>query len=121
MPTPLDIKLYEKVKKEAECILATDAPKNNPIWNVSNPILAQERLNKYSKGKILYLSNRKDKKYMIENDGKMVHFGHLKYQDFLKHQNLRRRMNYLNRATNIKGEWENDKFSPNNLAIHILW
>jgi hypothetical protein len=25
------------------------------------------------------------------------------------------------RGTKIKGDWQQDKFSPNNLAIHLLW
>lgn len=101
---------------------ATEVTKSNPIWKVSNPILAQQRLNKYAGKNIpLFLSDRKDKKYMIFINDKKIHFGHIDYQDFLKHGNLKRRMNYLNRATNIQGNWKNDKFSPNNLAIHILW
>ena len=28
---------------------------------------------------------------------------------------------YLARATKIKGDWKKDRYSPNNLAIHILW
>jgi len=32
-----------------------------------------------------------------------------------------RREAYLNRANNIRGNWYQDKYSPNNLAIHLLW
>lgn len=28
---------------------------------------------------------------------------------------------YLARATKIKGDWKKDKFSPNSLAVHLLW
>lgn len=102
---------------------AVDAPYTNPIWKVSNPILAQKKAFKYlGKSGILYLSDKKDKKYMVQDkDDKWVHFGSLDYEDFNKHRSLRRRANYLNRATNIKGDWEQNKYSPNNLAIHILW
>ena len=33
----------------------------------------------------------------------------------------KRRNAYRARATNIKGNWKKDKYSPNNLAINILW
>jgi hypothetical protein len=67
-------------------------------------------------------STRKDKKFMVENPkGKMVHFGAKGYDDFTKHKDDTRRQNYLSRATKIKGDWKKDKYSPNNLAINILW
>lgn len=96
---------------------------SNPIWRVSNPIIAQKNAYKYlGKDAKLYLSNRKDKKYMIlDPDGKLVHFGNLNYEDFTKHASLRRRYLYISRATHIRGDWKNNKYSPNNLAIHILW
>ncbi len=40
---------------------------------------------------------------------------------FTKHQDLNRLKNYLSRATKIKGNWRKDKYSPNNLAINLLW
>ncbi len=38
-----------------------------------------------------------------------------------KHQDLKRLNIYLSRATKIKGNWKKDKYSPNNLAINLLW
>jgi hypothetical protein len=69
------------------------------------------------------VSTRKDKKYMIYNPktNRWVHFGQLGYEDFTKHRNLDRRNNYLLRASRIKGNWKDDKYSPNNLSINILW
>ena len=62
-------------------------------------------------------SIRETKKYMIETpDGRTVHFGQMGYQDYTKHKDA-----YLKRSSNIKGEWRKDKYSPNNLAINILW
>jgi hypothetical protein len=100
-----------------------DISKSNPIWKVSNPILAQKKLNKYiGENTPLFLSTRKDKKYMVlDPDGKMVHFGNINYEDFLKHADLQRRSSYISRATNIRGNWKRNKYSPNNLAINILW
>jgi hypothetical protein len=70
----------------------------------------------------VYPSTKKKKKYMILNDqGHWVHFGHMDYQDFTKHKDKTRRKSYLARATHIRGKWRQDKFSPNNLAIHLLW
>jgi len=70
----------------------------------------------------LYPSSRKDKKYMIQKpDGKMVHFGQQGAEDFTYHKNETRRQNYLNRASNIKGNWKDNKYSPNNLSINLLW
>ena len=67
-------------------------------------------------------STRKNKKYMIMNDdNKYIHFGDSRYEDFTKHQDLERLKNYLSRATKIKGNWRNNKYSPNNLAINLLW
>ena len=91
-------------------------------------------LNKYSDFKIVnnksqqlynrpvFVSTRKDKKYMILNDSKkFIHFGATGYEDFTKHMDENRRRLYLDRATKIKGNWKSDKFSPNNLSIHLLW
>ena len=67
-------------------------------------------------------STRKNEKYMIMNDdNKYIHFGDSRYQDFTKHQDLERLKSYLSRATKIKGNWKKDKYSPNNLAINLLW
>ena len=90
-------------------------------------------LNKYSDFKIVnnksqqlynrpvFVSTRKDKKYMILNDNnKFIHFGATGYEDFTKHMDENRRRLYL-AATKIKGNWKTDKFSPNNLSINLLW
>ena len=70
----------------------------------------------------VFLSTRKDKKYMIMNDNnKWVHFGQLGYEDFTKHLDEQRRETYLKRAIKIKGNWKDNQFSPNNLSINLLW
>jgi hypothetical protein len=67
-------------------------------------------------------STRKDKKFMVMNPaGKWVHFGQMGYEDYTKHRDKARRANYLARARGIRGKWADNKFSPNNLSIHILW
>ena len=83
------------------------------------------KVNKLSKliyKKNVETSTRKNKKYMILNDdNKYVHFGDSMYQDFTIHNDPERRQRYLNRATKIKGNWRNNKYSPNNLSINLLW
>lgn len=54
-------------------------------------------------------------------DGKVVKFGRLGYSDFILTGDDTKRKGYLARATKIKGDWKQNKFSPNMLAIRILW
>jgi len=97
--------------------------RNDDIWDYSNPEKAQNKAFRWlGKKGILFRSTRKDKKYMVKNpDGKWIHFGQMGYEDFNKHRSLKKRNNYLLRAKNISGDWKKDKYSPNNLAINILW
>jgi len=94
-----------------------------PISTYSNPTEVYRRARKYlGKTAKIGLSTKKDKKYMvITPDGKIVHFGQMGYEDFTKHKNKTRRKNYLTRARGIKGNWKQDKYRANNLAIHLLW
>jgi len=90
----------------------------------SNMEEAQRKAVKYlGKGVELKKSDRNEKKYMVLDPStqKMVYFGQMGYEDFTKHKDPERRKRYLNRAKNIKGDWKKNKYSPNNLAIHILW
>jgi len=43
------------------------------------------------------------------------------YEDNTKSQDPIRRENYLKRTANIKGNWKENKFSPNNLSRNLLW
>jgi len=97
--------------------------KKNTISKYSNPHTVYRLASKYlGKTAKIGLSTKKDKKYMVTRpDGKIVHFGQMGYEDFTKHKNKTRRKNYLARSTKIKGNWKKDKYSPNNLAIHLLW
>ena len=97
----------------------------NQLLTVSNPTLVKKNLKKYIPKDTpeLFISNRKNKKYMILNpeNNKFIHFGSLAYEDFTKHNDLQRQKNYIIRASNIKGDWRSDKFSPNNLSLYLLW
>jgi hypothetical protein len=90
----------------------------------SNPKIAQRKAYQYlGKTAKLYPSNNRVKKYKIcdPKNKKWVHFGQIGYEDYTKHKNQKRRKMYLKRATSINGKWKNNKYSANNLAIHILW
>jgi len=93
------------------------------LLDYSNPVIAQKNTEKFlGKNKKLFISKRKDKKYYVKNpDGTKVHFGAMGYQDFTRTHNIQKRKNYLKRSAGIKGNWKNDKYSPNNLARNILW
>ena len=93
------------------------------IWDYSNPLKAQQQAFKiYGNNAILYRSKVKNKKYSIlAPNGKMVSFGQMGYEDWTKHSDPVRRMNYLTRTANMKGDWKNNPYSPNNLSRRILW
>jgi hypothetical protein len=97
------------------------------LSNISNYSKVKANFDKYkgSDPVVLKRSEKADKKYKViispaSGRSKTVHFGS-KLEDYTKHQDEDRRKRYLARAKGIKGEWRNDKYSPNNLAIHLLW
>lgn len=82
----------------------------------------------------LEFSDTDDKKLRIwDEEGKAVHFGAVGYNDFilwsfLEHkgdapsgQALKKRNVFQRSHSKIKGDWKRDKFSPNCLALSILW
>ncbi len=97
--------------------------KEEEIFKYSNPFEVKAKADKYFGQDIpLYLSNRKNKKYMVQNpDNKWIHFGQMGFQDYTKHKDKIRRKNYRLRASNIKGNWITDPYSPNNLSLFLLW
>jgi len=98
--------------------------KENEIYEYSNPQEVLKKAKKYlGKDVKIHLSSKEDKKYMIYNPikEKWIHFGQMGYEDYTKHKNDKRRENYLKRAGNMRGNWRDNKYSPNNLSIHILW
>lgn len=91
----------------------------------SNPKIVQQRAFEiYGKNAVVYFSNRKTKKYMMEaNTGRIVHFGQYDppMEDYTKHQDEKRRDNYLNRTSKIRGDWRSNPYSSNNLSRRLLW
>ena len=109
--------------KEGGALKGLDPNKKTDILKYSDPKKAISNAIKYLKNNIVFgLSTKKTKKYMVQNpDGKWIHFGEMGYEDFTKHQDDKRRQNYLKRTANMKGNWKDDKYSANNLARNILW
>jgi hypothetical protein len=71
-------------------------------------------------------SDRQHKKYKITlDDGTVIHFGQVGYEDFLDHKDEKRRSAYLKRAKGIKdangNHTANNKHSANFYAIRLLW
>lgn len=99
--------------------------KMNQLLKVSNPQKVLENARSYFNDPNikLYVSSRKKSKYAIYDpiNKKLVHFGHIDYEDFTKHQDKTRQKNYLLRASNMKGNWRNNPYSANNLSINLLW
>lgn len=124
-----DYKQSRLLKKEIKnlsnqlLIKANDIPKKDNLYNISNPKKAQKKAFDYlGPTAILYKSEKQNKKYKIfnPNKNKYIHFGS-DMEDYLKHQNEERRTNYLKRSENIKGNWKDDPYSPNNLSINVTW
>jgi hypothetical protein len=95
------------------------------ILEYTNPRQAQKMATKYlgKKHGNLFRSTKKEKKYMVYDpkNEKWVHFGQVGYQDYTRHKNKTRRKNYLTRSRGMKGHWKSNKYSANNLAMHVLW
>jgi len=94
------------------------------LLKYSNPAAAQKKAYKYlGKTAKLYPARNSNKKYSVFDPRKKhwVNFGQLGYEDFTRHRDPTRRKNYLTRSRNIKGDWKWNKYSPNNLSIHVLW
>ena len=98
-------------------------PKIDPIWNVSNPkIVQQKAYDIYGKNAQILRSKTKTKKYAIRDpNGKTVNFGSISAEDYTKHRDEKRRDSYLKHSAGIKGKWKENPYSPNNLSRSLLW
>ena len=98
-----------------------DENKLNELLKVSDPDEVNKRAMKIY-GKNVFLSTRKNKKYMILDDNnKFIHFGDVRYHDFTSHRNVGRAMRYRKRMENIKGDWRDNEYSPNILSLRLTW
>ena len=63
-------------------------------------------------------SSRKDKKYMVFDGHKMIHFGQMGYEDATKHNDTVR----INRFKKRNWKWQDSpKYSPAYLSYYLLW
>jgi len=87
----------------------------------SNPQEVLKKLHKYfGKSTDLYLSTRKNKKYMILNEegNKFIHFGEMGYIDYTKSRDKSLRKTFRQR----NHKWANaEKYSPAYLSYYLLW
>jgi len=126
---PKDVKQSQELKREVKKLNeshltpANKIPKKDHLYKISNPKMVQQKAKKlYGKDAIIYKSSRPSKKYQILNpQGKWIHFGDAKMEDYNYHQDAQRRKSYLARATGIKGKWKEDHYSPNWLSLVLLW
>ena len=119
--------LKQKIKGDSNLPKFISKGGSNPkidIYKVSNPDIIQKKaIELYGIDSTIYRSENKNKKYKIlnTNTGKFTHFGDERYEDFSKHQDKDRRINYIKRASKIKGKWRSNVFSPNFLSLVLLW
>ena len=97
--------------------------KYNQLITVSNPEIVYNNLQKYfGRRTPLYVSNRKNKKYMIKTpNDKWVHFGSLIHKDYTFTRDKTKQKSYLARSSALPGKWRDDKYSPNNISRYVLW
>ena len=90
------------------------------IEQVSNPTIVKARylaLYKQTNPNSIFISKRKNKKYaVITPDNRVVHFGDIRYEDYTKHNDDKRREAYHNRFNLTK-----DMYSPYMLSKNLLW
>ena len=93
------------------------------VKKYSNPRqVAENAIQYFGKHVPIYISTKPNSKYMIQNEqGKFVHFGLIPYEDYTFHKDQARQHRYLARAMKIRGRWAQNPYSPNNLAINLLW
>ena len=65
-------------------------------------------------------SKNKNKKYKAEVNGKTVHFGDSRYQDYTMHKDAKRKDNYISRHSNE--DWsKNNIASAGFMSRYVLW
>ena len=91
--------------------------KYNQLKLVSSPDKVFKKL--MNDGYSIGISTRKNKKYMVLNpNNKWIHFGDMRYEDFTKHKNNKRRDLFLKR----NWKWSSaNKYSPSYLSYYYLW
>ena len=74
-----------------------------------------------------FSSDSKHKLQIPNEEGRVIRFGAVGLGDYILYtlskdkSAEKHRKHYLQRATKIKGDWKKDPYSPNSLAIGVLW
>jgi hypothetical protein len=74
-----------------------------------------------------FSDNGKNKLMIYDDEGKPRHFGRVGYGDYIIYSATdkaladKKRNTFQKSHSKIKGDWKNDKFSPNMLALKINW
>jgi len=95
---------------------------NTLLYYFTRATLSERGVNK----PIIVRSWRKHKKYAVKfPDGKYIHFGDKRYQDFTQHKNAARRARYIARAEKIRDKRGrltiNNPRTANYWAARVLW
>jgi len=87
------------------------------LRNFSDPEYVMQKAKMMGLNRV-HESSRKDKKYMVFDGKKMVHFGQMGYEDASKHHDLDR----VNRFRKRNWKWQFEpKYSPAYLSWYLLW
>ena len=83
----------------------------------SNPEEVKKKARKYRLNPV-YESTRRNKKYMVYDGDKWVHFGQIPFEDYTKHHDKTR----LNAFRSRNRTWEYAPvYSPRWLSWYLLW
>ena len=109
----------KKIKKK---VTTKDTPKKTLVEG--DDFKKLQRKAKKLGAKYLDYSKRKNNKYVREYEGKKIHFGSTKYEDYLIHKDLNRREKYLAKAKKITNKnrdytYESSSY-PNYWSVKLL-
>jgi hypothetical protein len=88
---------------------------------------AQRKAKHWGYKNVGFSSDEHHKLQIPNADGKLIRFGSVGLGDHILYSLSgdktadKHKKSYLARATKIKGDWKSNPYSPNNLAIRILW
>ena len=103
-----------KIKKK---VTSKDTPKKTIVEG--DDFKKLQRKAKKLGAKYLDYSKRKNNKYVVEHEGKKIHFGSTKYEDYLIHKDLDRREKYLAKAKKITNK--NGDYTCNSPSYSNYW
>jgi hypothetical protein len=94
---------------------------------------ANRKAKKYNGASLRFSQDKVHKLELTDPSGKIVKFGRVGYGDYLIYSHLeklgyvpegysdKKRDTFRKSHSAIKGNWRTNPYSPNNLALHILW